>query len=82
MSQKSEWLPGTRIGQCALCKDWMSVLSAGAKAASWDVPPARVTELDSAAAEADTALGAARPKPPAPHGLPGRSLPPKTRLRW
>ena len=46
--------------QLTLCRDWLSVLAAGGKAAAWSIPQARVTELDGAAVAADTALSAAR----------------------
>ena len=59
MSQKTEWMPGTRTGQLALCRDWISVLTGGGKAAAWGVSQARVTELTGAATEADTALATA-----------------------
>ena len=60
MSQKTEWMPGTRAGQLTLCRDWLSVLTAGGKAAAWSVPQTRITELGSSAGEADTALATAQ----------------------
>ena len=59
MSQKTEWMPGTRTGQLTLCRDWISVLTTGSKAAAWGVPQSRVTELESAATAAESALATA-----------------------
>ena len=60
MSQKTDWLPGTRTGQLAMCRDWQSVLVTGGKAAAWDVPAARVTELQNTADGAESALSTAQ----------------------
>jgi hypothetical protein len=60
MAQKTDWLPSDRAGQLAQCRDWLSVLTAGSKAAAWSVPQSRVTELESDATAAETALATAR----------------------
>ena len=59
MSKTTDWLPASRTAQLALCRDWLSVLTTGSKAAAWGVPQSRVTELESAATTAETALATA-----------------------
>ena len=56
----TDWLPGSRTGQLSMCRDWQSVLSAGGKAAAWNVPAARLTELENAADAAESALSTAQ----------------------
>ena len=60
MAQKTDWLPSDRTGQLTRCKDWLSVLTTGGKAAAWGVPQSRITELTAAAASAETALATAQ----------------------
>ena len=59
MAQKTDWLPSDRTGQLARCRDWLSVLTTGGKAAAWGLPQSRVTELTAAATTAETALATA-----------------------
>jgi hypothetical protein len=60
MSKTTDWLPANRAGQLALCRDWISVLTAGSKAAAWGVPQSRVQELESSGTAAETALATAQ----------------------
>ena len=59
MAQKTDWLPSDRTGQLTLCRDWLSVLTTGGKAAAWGLPQSRITELTAAATTAETALATA-----------------------
>ena len=56
----ADWLPTTRIGRLAMCTNWLDVLVAGNKAGIWNVPQSRITELEAARLEAQTALTAAQ----------------------
>ncbi|MDR2515756.1 MAG: hypothetical protein LBC88_00050, partial [Spirochaetaceae bacterium] len=58
MANRSDWLPGTREGQLAMVKDWISVVEG--KAAAWLVPAAALTGLGGFKEEAETALDTAR----------------------
>jgi hypothetical protein len=58
MSQKTDWLPGTREGQLAMARDWQSV--AGTKTAAWGIPAAVLTELGTLITAANTALTTAQ----------------------
>jgi hypothetical protein len=58
MSASKDWLPNSREGQLAMCRDWLDVLAT--KAAVWGVPDATVTELTALEGAADTALTTAQ----------------------
>jgi hypothetical protein len=57
MSQKSDWMPGTRAGQLSMAKDWVAV--AGTQAAAWSIPAAALTGLGGLTEAAETALDTA-----------------------
>ncbi|MHC6203760.1 hypothetical protein ACYULU_11265 [Breznakiellaceae bacterium SP9] len=50
----TSWLPGSRVGQLAMAKQWMIVLTA--KAVDWNVPVADVTVLGALTTAAEAAL--------------------------
>ena len=58
MSLKTDWMPGTRDGQLAMAKDWVSVT--GTNAHLWDIPLTAVQELGGLTEAADTALAVAK----------------------
>ena len=58
MTNRSDWLPGTREGQLAMARDWQSVMTA--QAASWNIPAAVLTELDALFQAAESALATAQ----------------------
>ena len=58
MSQKTDWMPGTRDGQLAMAKDWVSVT--GTNAHLWNIPLTAVQELGGLTEAADTALTVAK----------------------
>ena len=54
MSQKTDWMPGTRTGQLALAKQWQPVITANATA--WGIPTTEVTAFGALITAADAAL--------------------------
>jgi hypothetical protein len=58
MSQKTDWMSGTRDGQLAMAKDWVSVT--GTNAHLWDIPLTAVQELGGLTEAADAALAVAK----------------------
>jgi hypothetical protein len=58
MSKKTDWMPGTRTGQLAMARDWISVI--GTNAAAWGVPADVLTGLSAVTEAANTALSTAR----------------------
>ncbi|MDR2509226.1 MAG: hypothetical protein LBC77_01125 [Spirochaetaceae bacterium] len=54
MSQKTDWMPGTRGGQLNMAKDWNSVMTQNA--AAWSIPAASLAEFDALIQTADGAL--------------------------
>ena len=58
MTNRSDWLPGTREGQLAMARDWKAVMTTSA--AAWNVPAAVLTELDALFQAAESALATAQ----------------------
>ncbi|MDR2552862.1 MAG: hypothetical protein LBD31_06845 [Treponema sp.] len=58
MSQKTDWLPGTRSGQLSMARDWKAVMTA--QAAAWSIPAAAITEYDALFLAAEGALETAQ----------------------
>ena len=58
MSQKTDWLPGTRTGQLTMAKDWKAVITGSA--AAWSIPGTAVTGFTAITTAAETALDTAR----------------------
>ncbi|MDR2783418.1 MAG: hypothetical protein LBB48_06205, partial [Treponema sp.] len=58
MSQRTDWLPGTRTGRLAMAKEWKAVVAINAGA--WNIPAAVAEKLAALAGGAETALDAAK----------------------
>jgi hypothetical protein len=76
MSTTKDWRPGTREGQLAMARDWKTVTAA--RQSDWDIPAATLTGFDSLIQAAETALGAAQNRPPAPRWPPPNVRKPST----
>ncbi|MDR0785009.1 MAG: hypothetical protein LBE74_03895 [Treponema sp.] len=58
MGEKTDWMSGTRDGQSATAKQWVTVLNANGTA--WGVPSVETAELTTCTNAADAALTAAK----------------------
>jgi hypothetical protein len=58
MSQKTDWIPGTRTGQLSMARDWKSVMAA--RAAARNIPASALTEFDALFQTAQGALETAQ----------------------
>jgi hypothetical protein len=58
MSQKTDWMPGSRTGQLTMALNWKN--TAGTNAATWGIPPTVLSDLDSFIQAANAALTAAQ----------------------
>jgi hypothetical protein len=58
MSNQSDWLPGTRVTQLEMARNWQDV--AGTSGSAWGIPPAVMQNFDVLAQAADNALETAR----------------------
>lgn len=58
MSQKTDWLPGTRTAQLTMAKDWLSVISPNKTA--WNIPDQLISQFSALITETGTALETAQ----------------------
>jgi hypothetical protein len=56
MAYNSDWLPGSRTGQLAMARNWISIIHAPGTTPPWGIPQAEVTEFVSIFNDAQAAL--------------------------